>query len=280
LLAKFKRRLRLWQSAALSKLFMLYRSGRTDEAKSRFGIRAAVLQLAAALCDPVYLRQTVAAVLVALVCGLVVMANTDASHTIWIGLLAVVMGVMIGALVSTTICDGYDISQSRRRQVWFGAALLCICGVYLPAKSLPGIDVYWLLFVSLVTVFFIALTEANFGDRWHFERFQKEARPETLQDYLPPNLRGRVIRLKAIDKYTFVLTEKGGYEIRMPLTRAIELCDAPGLSIHRSHWVARHKVCEPSRVGRRWVMTVEGERLPVSGSRLAEVRLYLTGQSP
>lgn len=268
------------QSAALSRLFILYRTGRTGETKIRFGFRAAVLQSAAALCDPVYLQQIVACVFVALGCGLVVVANTDIAHTIWLGLGAVATGVTIGSLVSTTLCDGFDISQNRRRLVWGGTALLCICGVYVPAKSLAGIDIYWLSFVSLVTVFFIALTEANFGVRWHFERFRQEVRPETLQDHLPLTLRGRVIRLRAMDKYTFVLTEEGGCEIRMPLARAIELCDTPGLSVHRSHWVARHKVCAPSRVGRRWVMTVEGERLPVSGSRLGEIEQAISRQSP
>ena len=279
MLGKISGALKSKQSAILSKLMMLYRSGTTDEGRFLFGVRAAVLQLAAAVCDPVYLKQTLSSVLVAVACGLVVMLTTDISHPIWLGLMVVPAGVVLGSVVASTLCDGYGLSQTLRRLIWLATAVLCVGCLYVPARSLVGIDVLWLLFVSLITIFFIALTEANFGDRWHFERFQKDERAETLQAYLHRDLRGPVIRLKAIDKYTYVLTEKGGCEIRMPLRRAIDLCDAPGISIHRSHWVARQKLSTPSRVGRRWVMIVEGETLPVSESRLPEIELMMSGQA-
>jgi hypothetical protein len=98
-------------------------------------------------------------------------------------------------------------------------------------------------------------------------------RPKILAR-LPLHLRGRLLRLAMQDHYVEVHTDKGKTLVLMRMADAIgETSGAPGLQIHRSHWVALAAVKGTSRKdGRLFLEAADGAQLPVSRSFLAEVR--------
>jgi hypothetical protein len=89
-----------------------------------------------------------------------------------------------------------------------------------------------------------------------------------LLDRLPPNARGRLLYLSMQDHYVDVHTEAGSALVLMRLADAIRETDgAPGLQIHRSHWVARDAVDGTRRKdGKLHLKMRDGALLPVSRS--------------
>ncbi|MCY6383092.1 LytTR family DNA-binding domain-containing protein [Hoeflea prorocentri] len=82
---------------------------------------------------------------------------------------------------------------------------------------------------------------------------------------LPPEKRGRLVRLAAQDHYVEVVTTRGRTLVAMRFRDAIaEAMPEPGAQIHRSHWVARHAVSGRCRLnGRVVLMLANGTKIPV-----------------
>lgn len=99
-------------------------------------------------------------------------------------------------------------------------------------------------------------------------------RRPALLDRLPAAKRGRLSHLTVQDHYVEVTTEKGSELVLMRLADAIRETDGTaGLQIHRSHWVALDAVAGAHRQnGRLFLAMRDGTRLPVSRSRIDEVR--------
>jgi len=94
-----------------------------------------------------------------------------------------------------------------------------------------------------------------------------------LLERLPPELRGRVLRVSGRDHYVDVVTEVGVGSILMRFSDALaELDGAEGLRVHRSHWVAEAAVSGAERDGARAFLRLDqGDVVPVSRTYLADV---------
>lgn len=92
-------------------------------------------------------------------------------------------------------------------------------------------------------------------------------------DRLPPERRGRVIRLSSSDHYVRAVTERGAVEVLIRFADAIaELDGVEGLRVHRSHWVAADAVTGARRRnGRLFLLLRDGAEVPVSRRYEADV---------
>jgi len=100
------------------------------------------------------------------------------------------------------------------------------------------------------------------------------AGPPPIVERLPPPQRGRLISLSVADHYVEVVTERGKGLVLIRLGDAIaETTGAPGLQIHRSHWVAISAIRRMVRAdGKPLLELSDGRRLPVSRSYIEQVR--------
>jgi hypothetical protein len=259
----------------LLRLGRLYEGREDQDGPIKFGLYAAFYQLTAALTAPYYLASILFGVVVAFLGGLAVWESPEARIAIWGGTVTVCISVILGSVISIIYGDGFGVPKHVRLRAWIATTLVFVVVPYLALEPLGAIDEVWLICTAVLAVVVILITEFHFGDRWHFDQFQSRLVSETLVNYIPREMRGKIIRMNAIDKYTFVLTERGAVEIRMSLSRAIELCDEPGVRVHRSYWVAREYIQRPFKEGRKWYMEVEGELVPVSASHYNDVIGYI-----
>ncbi len=90
---------------------------------------------------------------------------------------------------------------------------------------------------------------------------------------LPPDRRGRLLRLKSELHYLQVVTDRGSGLILYNLADAVaELPPESGIGVHRSHWVSIDAIEALERRGRQGELRLrDGSLVPVSRSRLAEV---------
>jgi len=98
--------------------------------------------------------------------------------------------------------------------------------------------------------------------------------PPPILARLPLDRRGALVALSVQDHYVEVITTRGRALVLMRLSDAIaETAPAPGLQVHRSHWVATDQVRAARRDGARAVLTMaDGQDIPVSRSRVAAVK--------
>lgn len=101
----------------------------------------------------------------------------------------------------------------------------------------------------------------------------KIAPDAALQQRLPFDKRGVLVRLEAQDHYLKVVTGAGESLILLRLGDALsELSQFDGLRVHRSHWVARDQVREALRQdGRLRLRMSDGAEIPVSRTYKATV---------
>ncbi len=88
-----------------------------------------------------------------------------------------------------------------------------------------------------------------------------------LLDRIEPRLRAPLVSISGQDHFIEIRTDAGRAEVRMRLADALrELDGAPGLRVHRSHWVAERAVrgVEQGGPARLWLHLHDGRRLPVS----------------
>lgn len=95
----------------------------------------------------------------------------------------------------------------------------------------------------------------------------------------PPAIGDEVLAVTADLHYLQISTRLGRATVLGSLAAVEQHFDAagvPGLRLHRSHWVALSAVRHVRRTGNGWVCElVDGQRLPVSRRRVAEVRQLL-----
>lgn len=101
-----------------------------------------------------------------------------------------------------------------------------------------------------------------------------EPRQPALLDRLPRHLRGRLLHLEVSDHYVEITTDKGRSMVLMRLADAMrETAPAPGLQVHRSHWVALDAVRKSFRQSGKPVLELEDSTIvPVSRSYVAAVK--------
>lgn len=103
----------------------------------------------------------------------------------------------------------------------------------------------------------------------------REERAEVpLLRRLKPENRGAILHLTVADHYTEVTTSRGRELILLRFSDALEeLGPTPGLSVHRSHFVADTHVEKLLRSdGRLSILLKDGREIPVSRSRAEAVR--------
>ncbi|AWN55345.1 hypothetical protein DK412_01585 [Methylobacterium sp. 17Sr1-1] len=95
-----------------------------------------------------------------------------------------------------------------------------------------------------------------------------------LLDRLPPQIGRDILALQMEDHYVRVHTRKGSALVLMPLRQAVqEVGHRPGLTVHRSWWVARDAVTGWRRDGRNIrLVLVGGLDVPVARARLVAAR--------
>lgn len=106
--------------------------------------------------------------------------------------------------------------------------------------------------------------------------------PPPLLRRMPADLGTDLVRVSACDHYVEVVTRRGQALILLRLTDAIaELGGIPGMQIHRSHWVARTAMVRVVVKQRRPMLVLhDGTHLPISRSRLADVRAAVEDAAP
>jgi hypothetical protein len=145
-----------------------------------------------------------------------------------------------------------------------------------PGDAIPFLP---LLGYTVAIAAVVSAVVAVFSEQYEKAKRQPDAatsapkRPRIL-DRLPPHLRGELSHLTVQDHYVDIRTDRGGTLVLMRLADAIaETEGAPGLQIHRSHWVAISQVAQSVRLGGRLMLKMrDGTMLPVSRSYLEDVR--------
>lgn len=95
-----------------------------------------------------------------------------------------------------------------------------------------------------------------------------------LLDRLPLHKRGALVALSSEDHYTRIRTTRGAQLVLIRLSDAIREAEpAPGLRVHRSHWVALDQVTAARRDGDRAILTVTGGGdIPVSRANIPAIK--------
>ena len=158
--------------------------------------------------------------------------------------------------------------------VLFSLALLDPIGKYpgaldLLLYSLPSASLIFLLLALIVPV--RAMTDA-------MDEAEMPTRPKLLDRLKKHRTAGHILSLSAQDHYVEVVTDAGAELCLIRLADAIaEAEPETGLKIHRSHWVARSAIdALESSGGSTRVKLKDGRTLPVSLSRLSELREFLS----
>ncbi len=184
---------------------------------------------------------------------------------------------------------------------WLGLALSGFFGATLFAPVALSIDLWlepstppslaaelldeWLSVVPPVTLCWLALN-APWQLGYRLEKAPAESidaapgevpPPAEFLALLPPEKQGRLILLKSELHYLQVVTEQGSALILYNLgDAAAQLPPGLGMLVHRSYWVAFDAIEALHRRGRQGELSLgNGERVPVSRNRLAEVEASL-----
>ena len=189
---------------------------------------------------------------------------------------------------------------------WLGLAISGVIGATLFSPVALGIDFWldgavpgslaaelfdeWLSVAPPVTLCWLALNAP-----WQLGyRLEKSPGPGGAENagadapaaefiaQLPPDKRGKILLLKSELHYLQVVTEHGSALILYNLgDAAAQMPPALGMIVHRSYWVAFDAIEAFTRRGRQGELRlVNGERVPVSRNRLAEVERSLSATGP
>lgn len=180
---------------------------------------------------------------------------------------------------------------------WLGLAISGALGATLFSPVALGIDLWfdgvpsesyaaelldeWLSVAPPVTICWLALNAPwQLGYRLEKSRDASPAGNAAADGpaaeflaQLPPDKQGRILFLKSELHYLQVATENGSALVLYNLSDAVaQLPPALGTTVHRSYWVAFDAIETFTRRGRQGELhLVNGERVPVSRNRLAEV---------
>lgn len=103
-----------------------------------------------------------------------------------------------------------------------------------------------------------------------------------LLERLPPQKRGELLRLSVQDHYTEIVTTRGRQLVLLRFADALrDIGDTQGMQVHRSHWVAdAGAVSLLRKAGRIYIVTQDGEEIPVSRSYSAAVQARFAALVP
>ena len=221
-------------------------------------------------------------------------AGILAAHPLWFRLLINGLDLILFLGLSYTAMPWFFILALRRGWPIYWTQSSCYLGLavvlagmltYLDREALLLGQMLWyflaiVFIVLLATVAGLAMALAfalpRAGVRidpmrlWRFER----ATDCKLQDHLPADIRGPVLRLSSENQYIEAQTPRGSTHLRMPMATAEALLpEAAGLRIHRSHWLAHDQI---GRLffdnGNPRIETPTGAQYPVSRSKVDAVR--------
>ncbi|MEM1345576.1 MAG: LytTR family DNA-binding domain-containing protein, partial [Pseudomonadota bacterium] len=103
-----------------------------------------------------------------------------------------------------------------------------------------------------------------------------------LQALLPPETRGRVLRMSAENQYVRITTVAGETLLRCTLSEAAErVPQGEGLRVHRSHWLAFDQVAELGyRRGNLQATTRDGRIVPIGRAQSKVLKARLRERTP
>jgi hypothetical protein len=128
-------------------------------------------------------------------------------------------------------------------------------------------DYLWLFSMVLSVCLLLELADALLRSSHAPRRAQPMLDPTaTLLDRLPPDQRGRLIRIEARDHYLLIVTSAGSDLILMRMADAEALlAGADGVRVHRSHWVMKAEVLRHKRRdGRDLLVMSDDSEVPIS----------------
>jgi len=253
----------------------LYAAAKSSEQLTlRQSLIAANLQLLIVFNDKNILKTYISMAMIALIAGLSV-SQTIYGMRIFYGALVLAFSATISAHVATIISEYTQVRLKLRYLLWAALADLIILLFFFTMKPYLMFDGLWLVSMILSCLVIVFLTHNHFTETLHFKNFLKLYKENELIELLPRRIQGEILYLSSRDKYTLVVTDKGHHELRMPLNEAIKKNDQPGMRIHRCHWINKRYIAEPTRVGRRWFLVVEGSNLPISPKCVSNLKSHL-----
>lgn len=154
--------------------------------------------------------------------------------------------------------------------------VVALCAVFLPPfrDDILG-NISWLYFYCLALCFALMVLMLGVIEPYLAGAGGSAAKaPPPILERLPHEIRGPLSHLSMADHYVEIFTTRGKAMVLMRLADAIkETGGAPGLRIHRSHWVAKDAVKAIRKIeGKTMIETKAGALLPVSRSYLPAVR--------
>jgi len=125
--------------------------------------------------------------------------------------------------------------------------------------------------IYFVTRMFLLLINDS---KLSFLEYKSRWQAHDLELSIPVQIRGKLISLSAQDQLVKITTDRGQHLIRESFTKAIRrIQKTEGIQVHRSHWVAKlamRKIDQQS--GRNAVLLANGQRIPVSESKVVVIR--------
>jgi len=106
----------------------------------------------------------------------------------------------------------------------------------------------------------------------YWQRYNSEL--IALYEHLPKHVRGKILRIEAMNQYIQVVTDNGTAELRMSLQAATDLLpNGLGLRVHRSVWLNSDEINALIYVdGNPRVVLHSGEKFPVSRNKVEAVK--------
>jgi len=130
------------------------------------------------------------------------------------------------------------------------------------------------LTIFLVTQVFLFVQHK---DKLCFLAYCNRMQRAALNTVIDQKTDGQVLVLSAQDHYVEFTTTKGRKLVRMRMREAVaQMQNRQGLSVHRSYWVAKNAIRSLRKQhGKPFLLLTNGDKIPVSTSKLAEVKKTL-----
>jgi len=162
----------------------------------------------------------------------------------------------------------------------FGFVVLLSLSLLGPIGRYPGSRELMLYSVPSASLIFLMLA-LTIRTQAPVDALERPPRPRLLDRLKQHHTAGQILSLSAQDHYVEVVTDTGSELCLIRLVDAIaEVDPEPGFKIHRSHWVAAKAIVslEVNGSGAQ-IKLSDGRALPVSRSRLGELRRFLSTAS-
>lgn len=135
--------------------------------------------------------------------------------------------------------------------------------------------------MALPTLMMILITQiflyVQHKDKICFRTYCNRMQRASLDTIIDQKTEGKILVLTAQDHYVEFTTTTRKKLVRMRMREAIAQMQAQdGLSVHRSYWVAKDAIQSLQKSdGKHFLLLINGDKVPVSASKLAEVKKTL-----